>query len=126
MEDRILKSILRLRDNGVKYIACRYSGGGDSGSIDEQYCLNESFDDDYANQEDDINKDHVMPGNLEDDINEDIFYKVLDTIEDWWNNDGGYGILVIRLKDMNYYNINNCYYTQTDTYNHEGKIELKA
>ena len=126
MEDTILKSILKLRDNGVKYIACIYSGGGDDGSIDEKYCLNESFDDDYVNKEEDINKDYVMPGNLEDDINEDIFYKVLNSIEDWWNNDGGYGILVIRLKDMNYYNINNCYYTQTDTYNHEGKIELKA
>ena len=56
---------------------------------------------------------------------EDYIYGILDTIEDWWNNDGGYGTILIRLKDLKYKIDNNVYYTQTEHYSHEGKFNLK-
>jgi hypothetical protein len=63
----------------------------------------------------------VLTSELEDHI-----YGILNTIEDWWNNDGGYGTILIRLKDLKYKINNNVYYTQTELYNHEGGFNFKA
>jgi hypothetical protein len=45
-------------------------------------------------------------------------------MEDWWNNDGGYGIMVIRLKDLKYKINNNINILNVEEYNHNGEIDL--
>jgi hypothetical protein len=48
---------------------------------------------------------------------------MLDDIEDWYNNDGGYGTVTINLNDFTYSIENNVRITDVETYNHEGELK---
>ena len=52
-------------------------------------------------------------------------YKHLNNIEDWWNNEGGYGALVIEIPSLKFRNMNIIEYRETETYNHEGFFETQ-
>ncbi len=52
-------------------------------------------------------------------------YKQLNNIEDWWNNDGGYGCLVIEIPSMKFKNMNIIEYRESETFNHEGTFETE-
>jgi len=115
-----------LLDAGVKYIGCRYSGGGDDGGIEEVFLCNEMPEDMIETGEIEYDPDLIqvdLPDTgLYVNINskaENLFYPVLNNIEDWWNNDGGYGSAVIDLNTMHMKVSNNCYRTETDCYSHE-------
>jgi hypothetical protein len=120
-----------LRDNGAHYVGCYYSGAGDSGEIESIALYGPSFDKRF--QMDDIELTYGEQGDVEydlpDDIHtyiEDIFYdQHLNSIEDWWNNDGGYGSIVMCTKTGYFKNYNHQYYQQTETYYHEGDITLE-
>lgn len=125
--------VAELKDNGVEFVACYYEGGGDSGAI-EQYCFfNEEFnmrwDDNYEldyseNGNMDKHIDEKLKGKVESQL-EDLFYRELNNIEDWWNNEGGHGTMVLNLGTMEFKISNNVRYTHTEEYNHEGIVELK-
>ena len=122
--------ILRLQDKGCQYIQCYYSGGGDDGSIEELYYFGNTYKEIYDNMDEPLDayshKEHpgIDTTNEEDTVVNDLLYAKLNNIEDWWNNDGGYGYMALRLSDLNFRIDNNCYYTQTQHYAHQGSLEL--
>ena len=119
--------LLQLADLGVTGIKIIYSGGGDSGAIDEIIYTTEKV----TNFEDLENLDQYSENvlNLRDlstslysDIEDFATSKLLDNIEDWWNNEGGYGTVLIAIPSGNYKINNNIYFTETETYNHHGNL----
>lgn len=106
-----------LKDQNINYIHIQYSGGGDNGDID---------DIDYFN--DPVNQDSISVT-----INEELeslfkYYcteKILNNIEDWYNEDGGYGTITFNINDKSFIIENNCYRQEVDTYNHTGKLKLE-
>ena len=126
-ENNMTGLLLQLADLGVTGIKIIYSGGGDSGAIDEIIYTTEKV----TNFEDleslDQYSENVL--NLRDlstslysDIEDFATSKLLDNIEDWWNNDGGYGTVLIAIPSGNYKINNNIYFTETETYNHNGNL----
>ncbi len=132
-ENDLTQLLIKLQDEGVAYAYCYYAGGGDSGAIEEVY----AFDNTYAGFFDvgDLDVSHNTTGGTfyadyelssgEDSILEDFFLTKLNDVEDWWNNDGGYGYMAIRLSDLEFKINNNCYYTQTEAYDHGGKMDIR-
>jgi hypothetical protein len=125
-EKEVFKQVIDLRDKGVEFIKVEYAGGGDSGSIESKFMYNKSiekimWEDDDLEHYEAGHFDYLFSNELEGYI-----YDILHGIEDWWNNDGGYGTILIRLKDLKYKINNNVYYTQTEHYSHEGGFNLKA
>ena len=119
--------LLQLADLGVTGIKIIYSGGGDSGAIDDIIYTTEEV----TNLEDLENLDQYSENvlNLKDlstslysDIEDFAHSKLLDSIEDWWNNEGGYGTILIAIPSGNYTINNNIYFTNTETYNHDGNL----
>jgi hypothetical protein len=124
--------LFTLRDYGVDYIIAEYSGGGDHGAIDgityanEQDVTEYTFDNaDWQNStihQNFIEFTHPQKDDIEIYLNE-IFYSQLDGTEDWCNNDGGYGTMMIRTLDGAYTNNHNTYYTETENYFYEGSVQ---
>ena len=119
--------LLQLADLGVTGIKIIYSGGGDSGAIDEIIYTTEevtTFEDlDYL----DPYSENVL--NLRDlstsfysNIEDFATSQLLDNVEDWWNNEGGHGTVLITIPSGNYTINNNIYFTETETYNHNGNL----
>ena len=130
IETQILTCFFALRDLGADYLVLNYSGGGDSGCIEELelYDANEISWDTIGEHKDyglpmegilsiDFNDEHVDP------IKDWAQDTILNEIEDWWNNDGGFGILAIDLHTGIYICNNNTYRTETDLWEHEGNIK---
>jgi hypothetical protein len=112
--------LLKYNMLGYKYIKILYSGGGDSGEIDEMYITKETIDDlhdTYGTEWVALIEDKDY-GILQDFACENIIEKY----EDWWNNDGGSGALLINLLDGEFKVINEIYYQQSDTFEHDGNI----
>lgn len=121
-----------LRDHGIMYVGCYYSGGGDSGDIDSVCHYGIEFKERFDS--DDIDLDYGDEGDMEfehpekDGINDwlqTLFYRHLNTVEDWWNNDGGYGSFIMCTETGEFKNTNNTYRQETDTYNHTGKFQAE-
>tara|TARA_Y100000389_G_scaffold199476_1_gene237924 strand:- start:276 stop:683 length:408 start_codon:yes stop_codon:yes gene_type:complete len=125
--------IAELKDNGVNFVGCYYEGGGDSGAIEYYTFFNEEFnmrwDDNYAlDYSENGNMDSTIDQKLKHSVEtqlEDLFYNELNTIEDWWNNDGGYGSMLLNLETMEFKINNNVRYTDVEEYSHDGSVELE-
>ena len=130
-ENEMTGLLLKLADLGVTGIKIFYSGSGDSGDIDDVlyttikdvtfYDLNSLVD--Y--QENTLyltNLDHE----LKDEITEFASTKILDEIEDWWNNDGGYGTMLIKIPSGQYEISNIIYVTDTEEFQHDGDLINKT
>jgi hypothetical protein len=87
--------VMHLRDRHVEEIIIRYSGGGDSGQIDEVVYSSEKF------KEEASEKDLGILQDIHDKL-ESIGYYVLEDIGDWYNNEGGQGVIRIFLPELNY------------------------
>ncbi len=94
--------LVKLANEGVTGLLVTYSGGGDSGAIDDIVYTTEkldAYDDDYALDEIDSMDTYTpevkylrsLDQSLNDDLNSFLVDCILDNIEDWWNNEGGYG-----------------------------------
>lgn len=108
----------KLKDVGVAYVHIEYSGGGDSGCIDCTTALN---------SEQEFINIHELPNHTELQnilLNIADYFEgcILNTIEDWWNDHGGFGELILDLSDLSYNIDNHINYTQTELYEHEGNI----
>lgn len=114
MEGKItlVGAMMYLQDNGIFQINIRYSGEGDSGAIDaiEFY--------DNNNTEVDINCDTDVNNFIEN-----LAYSKLNGIEDWYNNDGGYGNMTIEIPSGEFTINNNIRITDYEVYTHEGQLE---
>ena len=119
--------LLQLADLGVTGIKIIYSGGGDSGAIDDIiYTTQEvTFLEDLESLDqysEDILNLRDLSTSFYSDIEDFATEKLLDNIEDWWNNEGGYGTVLIAIPSGNYKINNNIYFTETETYNHNGNL----
>jgi hypothetical protein len=93
--------------NGWKSIQISYDGAGDSGSV-EVIQLYNSDEGPYGHYE-------QLEGEEYTKI-EDAFYRLFDqSMGDWVNNDGGYGMLTINLEDGSYTNEVNYRTIEMDT-----------
>ena len=119
--------LLQLADLGVTGIKIIYSGGGDSGAIDEIIytteevtCL-EDLDDLDPYSENVLNL-RDLSTSFYSNIEDFATSKLLDEIEDWWNNEGGHGTVLIAIPSGNYKINNNIYISNTEEYTHNGNL----
>ena len=125
-ENEMTGLLLQLADLGVTGIKVLYSGGGDSGAIDniiytrEEVPL-EDLDDLEAYSENVLNLEDLSTS-IYSDLEEFAHNKLLDDIEDWWNNEGGYGTLLISIPSGNYKINNSIYITETEDFIHNGNL----
>ena len=119
--------LLQLADLGVTGIKIIYSGGGDSGAIDDIIYTTEKVTcledlDDLDQYGENVLNLRDLSTSLYSDIEDFATSKLLDNVEDWWNNEGGYGTVLITIPSGNYTINNNIYFTETETYNHNGNL----
>lgn len=106
------EAIYVLKDNGVNKIKIEYSGSGDSGAIDTISYLDKEGDEMTISEIEGL-KDAV----------DKLAYTKLNDIEDWWNNEGGEGVMMIDLNNLVYSIVNEIRSYSYDTYNHEGGLQ---
>lgn len=110
-----LELITKLISLGVEVIAIEYSGSGDSGDIDAvHYHTNPKFN--YKKEEFD---------NYVKNLDSSIYDGVLSLINyDWYNNEGGAGVLYLDLLHGKY-NVDGHYYiTETQDASHGESTNL--
>jgi hypothetical protein len=125
-ENKMTGLLLQLADLGVTGIKVLYSGGGDSGAIDNIIYTRaevplEDLDDLEAYSENVLNLEDLSTS-IYSDLEEFAHSKLLDDIEDWWNNEGGYGTLLISIPSGNYKINNSIYITETEDFIHNGNL----
>jgi hypothetical protein len=127
--------LLKLADLGVTGIKIIYSGGGDSGAIDDVvYTTEKISNDEYGfmriedipNWGENVLYVKDLDSDLCDTIESFAEEKILNDVEDWWNNDGGHGAMLIKVPSGEYKIENNIYITNTETYNHDGNLLEKT
>jgi hypothetical protein len=123
--------LLKLADIGVTGIKVKYDGGGDSGCIEwigyttEKCDTPRDVDDKIDVWDNDSNLtelDSAAYSLIEDFANE----KLLDNIEDWWNNEGGFGELCICIPSGKYIINNNVRIIDYKEYFHKGSLIEKS
>ena len=123
--------LLKLKDYGVKYVWCYYSGSGDSGGIDnysffgEGADINFDIDNSCFTIPDPFHSERLVLDNESAlwNLVEDKFYETLQHVEDWYNNDGGYGEILLSVDTGEYIIDNNCYVVNSENFMHTGKFE---
>jgi len=111
------KNIIKAKNEDYKYIIITYDGSGDSGSIAQIYVSNEIPDNPWES----INGQEIT---LADSlaIARWACDTALESVSDWYSNDGGYGIIVINVNDGTYEIENNVRYIDATTETHSGKV----
>lgn len=104
------EALVILRDSGVKTFKIEYSGSGDSGGIDAIYYFDKE---DHEHTQVDIDHDGLQ----------NLCYPLLEGIEDWYNNEGGDGVLTVDVDKLKFDIVNNVNYMEQETYNHKGSIK---
>lgn len=126
-ENDITGLLLQLADRGVTGIKVKYDGGGDSGAIEwigyttEKCDTPEDVGDHINDWENDSNLeqlDSAAYSLIENFASE----KILNELEDWWNNEGGFGDLCICIPSGKYFVNNYVRVTETEDYFHEGNL----
>ena len=123
--------LLKLADLGVTGIKIFYSGSGDSGDIDDVvYTTTKevTFYDimNLSNYGEGILYLADLDGYLRDDLIDFANEKILNDLEDWWNNDGGYGVMLIKIPSGQYEIANTIYITDTEEFEHDGDLISKS
>ena len=127
MTELELTSLLfKLADHDITGVKVKYDGGGDSGAIEwigytKKPC--ETPEDVDDNMED-WAKDATL-SNLGSDIYtlvESFADGILGDIEDWWNNEGGWGDLCICVPSGKYIINNHIRITDHEDYFHDGSL----
>ena len=133
MNETMMTSLLiQLADLGVTGIQIYYEGGGDSGCIDEVLYTTDKLPEDEEEAFDKIRSLNSweegakylrnLDSGLSSDIEEFATEKILDDLENWWNDEGGYGTMCILVPSGKYDVINNVRITEVDTYTHDGSL----
>lgn len=129
-EQELTTLLYQLHDIGVTGIKVRYDGAGDSGSIEwmgftREVCETpEDVNDNIGDWENDANIDNLDTA-FSSKI-EDFAYKILDEIEDWWNNDGGFGTFCFLVPSGKYIINNSVRYMETEDFFHDGDLLEKV
>jgi hypothetical protein len=132
-ENDLTGLLLQLADRGVTGIRVHYAGGGDSGCIEDINYTTQTLDKDeeiafdYISQLSTYGTDAApnlkdLDSGIYSDIEDFAQERILNDIEDWWNNDGVYGVLCIMVPSGKYKIENTIYFTNTEEYFHEGSL----
>ena len=132
----MIGTLVRLADLGVTGIKVTYEGSGDSGAIENIVYTAEKLRESEEDAFEDLNDIDVwgkdvwelrdLDSGLHSDIENFVEDKLLQDIEDWWNNDGGYGTVCILIPSGKYNIVNDVRITQVETYYHEGSLIEKT
>jgi hypothetical protein len=133
MNEAMMTSLLiQLADLGVTGIQIYYEGSGDSGCIDEVLYTTDKLPENIQDAFDKIrslntwDEESKYLRNLDSGLSSDIESfaeeKILDSIEDWWNNEGGYGTMCILVPSGKYDVMNNVRITEIETFEHVGNL----
>lgn len=133
MNETMMTSLLiQLADLGVTGIKIKYEGSGDSGCIEDVLYTTDKLPKDEVDAFDAVNELEPWAQDAEDlkklhsglasDIENFAEEKILDSIEDWWNNEGGYGNMCILVPSGKYLVQNNIRITHTEDYYHRGNL----
>jgi len=130
-ENEMTGLLLKLADLGVTGIKIFYSGSGDSGDIDDvvytttkEAAFNNIMN--LSNYGEGILYLADLDGELRDDLIDFANEKILNDLEDWWNNDGGYGVMIIKIPSGEYEITNTIYVTDTEEFEHDGDLISKS
>ena len=126
--------MLELAEANITGLQIVYEGSGDSGAIENILFTKEPLEtpDDISNHIDDrwglkhglsesgieMTKITSLVTNIEDLITSVL----LNEIEDWWNNDGGYGVVNMLVPSGQYKIENSVRFMETYDYEHEGDL----
>jgi len=129
-EEQLMEVLIQLADQGVTGIKVHYDGGGDSGAIESIVYTdkeNAEFSDiDLViswDEDEDLEK---LNSSAYATIQNFAHETLLDNIEDWWNNEGGYGDILIKVPSGEYIINNNIRIMNTEEYSHEGNLFRKT
>ena len=129
-EEQLMEVLIQLADQGVTGIKIHYDGGGDSGAIEAIVYTDEEdanfIDIDLIgtwNEDKDLEK---LNSSAYTTIQNFAHETLLDNIEDWWNNEGGYGDLLIKVPSGEYLINNNVRVVEIEEYTHEGNLFRKT
>jgi hypothetical protein len=124
--------LLKLADLGVTGIKVHYAGSGDSGAIENVVYTTEKLDEDeidafneidtldiWGNERNDLND---LSNELASQVDSFVIDKLLNDIEDWWNNDGGEGTVCIIVPSGKYRIENRIYITTSEEFTHSGEL----
>jgi hypothetical protein len=123
--------LLKLADLSVTGIKVKYDGGGDSGAIEWIGYTTEKCDtpedvndniDDWENDSNLAELDSEAYSLIEDFAQE----KILNDIEDWWNNEGGFGELCICIPSGKYIINSNVRIIDYQEFLHKGSLIDKS
>jgi hypothetical protein len=137
MNETMMTSLLiQLADLGVTGIKIKYEGSGDSGCIEDVLYTTDKLSE---NEEDafdavkslepwakDVKDLKKLHSGLASDIENFAEEKILNDVEDWWNNEGGYGEMCILVPSGKYQVENNIRITTIEDYIHEGSLIDKS
>ena len=133
MNETMMTSLLiQLADLGVTGIQIYYEGSGDSGCIDEVLYTTDKLPEDEEEAFDKIRSLNSweegakylrnLDSGLSSDIESFSEEKILNDVEDWWNNEGGYGTMCILVPSGKYDVMNNVRITEIETFEHVGNL----
>mgnify|MGYP007092096782 FL=1 len=132
----MIGTLVRLADLGVTGIKVTYEGSGDSGAIENVVYTAEKLKENEEDAFEDLNDLDVwgtdilnlstLDSGLESDIAHFVEEQLLNDIEDWWNNDGGYGTVCILVPSGKYKIVNDIRVTEIETFYHEGSLVDKT
>jgi hypothetical protein len=137
MNETMMTSLLiQLADLGVTGIKIIYEGSGDSGAIEDVLYTVDKLSE---NEEDafdavkslepwdtGVKRLDMLHSGLCSDIQNFAEEKILNDVEDWWNNEGGYGTMLIKIPSGKYEINNNIYTTDTEEFEHNGNLINKT
>ena len=130
-ENEMTGLLLKLADLGVTGIKIFYSGGGDSGDIDDivytttkEATFNNIMN--LTSYGENLLNLQTLDDELSDRIKDFANEKILNDLEDWWNNDGGYGTMLIKIPSGKYEINNMIYTTDTEDFHHVGNLINKT
>jgi hypothetical protein len=127
-EKEIMSMMYQFHDLSITGINISYEGGGDDGCINDitttsesldKYDINNAFETILDCDDNSLGKNNKK---LLDQLEEFTIDNILDDIEDWWNNEGGYGNLCILIPSGEYKIYNSIRYTNVEIYHHEGEL----
>ena len=127
-EQELTQTLIQLADLGVTGIRINYEGGGDSGCIEDILYTDKEGVSLWEVQNLPWDSKNLKELNNELAINIENFVTdtILDTIEDWWNNEGGDGKLAILVPSGEYNVENNIRRIDYQEFFHEGNLFRKT
>ena len=123
--------LLKLADLGLTGIKVHYAGSGDSGAIENVVYTTEELDEDEIDAFNELdtldiwgneNNLYGLSSELYSEVDSFVIDKLLNDIEDWWNNDGGEGNVCIIVPSGKYRIINQVFITTSEEFIHSGEL----